>query len=366
MDTIRHKVLSSIDMIGKSEWDAIFGDVAEGYNFYKTLENSNLEQFRFFYVTLHRNKETLLIAPLFTAELNFDIVMDGLLADMVRGIRKFIPRFFIKNTLFCGSPFGENGVIGIKENLAGNEKEILISRLTETMERLCKKKNIDFMVFKDFLDRDTGTLDPLKKMRFFKLESLPSIIIDLDFGSMDNYFKLLGHSTRKDLKRKLKKAQAAGNIRIDAADNVAGALDRIYELYLNTYNAGEVKFEKLTKDFFVQISRNFGPHAKFFLYYVDGRLAAFNLCFIRNGLFIDKFIGFDYALSCEHNLYFISWYHNIEWCVNNSMIRYQAGQTDYEPKINLGGERMPLYAYARHGNVFANFLLAALVKLLRL
>ena len=43
------------------------------------------------------------------------------------------------------------------------------------------------------------------------------------------------------------------------------------------------------------------------LYYVNGKLSAFNLCFVYNDLLIDKFIGFDYEIARQYSLYFVSW-----------------------------------------------------------
>ncbi|MFA5144131.1 MAG: GNAT family N-acetyltransferase [Candidatus Omnitrophota bacterium] len=366
MGVIRKRVLTSIKDINKSEWNAVFGDLPEGYDFYRTLEESGLEQFCFFYIIFHRDKRTLLIAPVFIAEINLDIAIDGPLSKIIKSIRKRAPRFLMVKALFCGSPCGENGRIGIREGLAKTEKEALALRLSKTMTRLSRKKRVGLVIFKDFLSQDTDTLDRLKRNGFFKIRSLPSVTIDIAFDSMDGYLKLLGRSTRKDLRRKLNRSNVSNNIRIDVADNIDGSIDRIYELYLNTYNAGTVKFERLTKEFFARIIKNLGPNARFFLYYVDNRLAAFNLCFIYNDLFIDKFIGFDYDLSFKHNLYFVSWYHNIEWCLKNSIRRYQVGQTDYGPKIGLGGKTVDLYAYGRHRNILLNLLLNGTARLLKL
>lgn len=117
------------------------------------------------------------------------------------------------------------------------------------------------------------------------------------------------------------------------------------------------KFERLTKEFFINAIRNMQPNIRVFLYYVNGRLGAFNLCFLYNDLFINKFIGFDYDISSRHRLYFVSWCHNIEWCINNGERFYTIGQADYCAKLRLGSKLLPLYAYLRHENRLVNILL---------
>jgi hypothetical protein len=86
---------------------------------------------------------------------------------------------------------------------------------------------------------------------------------------------------------------------------------------------------------------------------------------IYKDLFIDKFIGFDYDISKKYNLYFVSWCFNVEWCLKNSIRFYQTGQTDYYPKLKLGGRLIPLYAYLRHENLLLNLILKLLALFLK-
>ena len=79
---------------------------------------------------------------------------------------------------------------------------------------------------------------------------------------------------------------------------------------------------------------------------------------------IDKFIGFDYAVSRRNNLYFYSWYYNIDWCIKNGVKAYQVGQTDYQAKIYMGGKLTPLHVYVRHNNRILNDLFRAISKAL--
>ena len=352
MDKIEYCLVDSITKISREDWDLVFGNIPEGYPFYMVLEHSNLKGFSFYYLTFYRNGTILSIVPLFVADFHLDIVLDGFIKKAIHMIRHFIPRFFILKTLFCGSPFGEKGVLGIRKDL--KDTRVLIDELVKAMQRFCKEGKIPFIIFKDFLKEDTLLLDSLKHKGFLKVDSFPSVRLDLSFKSLDEYFESLSYSTRKDLRRKVKKAYSKAHIRVKIVKGVEDIIDEVYRLYLNTYQAGKVKFEFLTKDFFINVSRDLSPHTQYFLYYVNGKLSAFNLCFVYKDLMIDKFIGFDYEIAHQYSLYFVSWRFNIDWCLKNSIRFYQVGQTDYEPKIKLGGSLIPLYAYFKHNNFFFN------------
>ena len=208
------------------------------------------------------------------------------------------------------------------------------------------------LIFKDFLDKDALLLEGLNSKGFFRTQSLPSVVMGLDFKDFDGYLNSLSHNCRKDLRRKLKRADSQGALRVDTASNVEAIADKVYRLYLNTYESGTVKFEKLTPDFFINIARRLKDKVIFYLYYAGGELAAFNLCFIDGETLIDKFIGFDYSLARKYNLYFFSWCYNVRWCLEKGMRYYQLGQTHYGPKLKLGGKIIPLFAYLKHRNIF--------------
>lgn len=363
MPQISYKVFDNINKIEKKDWDAVFGDIPESYPFYKTLENSALPEFAFYYLVMYRDDEIVLIAPLFATDFNGDIAVEGRISKVIKFIRKLFPRFLIFNTLFCGTPFGESGVLGIKQDFQDDPG--LIPLLLGGLKDLAVKINAPLIIFKDFLKQSTLFLDALIPQKYSKVESFPTVLLELNFTSFEDYLKSLGSSTRKSLKKKLKQAHSRGKIEVKVVQEIEGQVDQIVKLYENTYREGLTKFERLTKEFFLQVTHDLHPHTRFFLYYVDGKLAAFNLCFVYPDLFIDKFIGFDYDISNYYNLYFVSWAYNIEWCIDNSRRYYHPGQTDYEPKIRLGGKIIPLYAYLKHKNAFFNQLLKLLIFLLK-
>jgi predicted N-acyltransferase len=363
MDEVQYRIVDSISKINRDDWDLVFGNIPEGYEFYNTLEKSNLKEFSFYYFILYREGNILSIAPLFVTDFYLDIVLEGFMKDAIHSIRHFIPRFFILRTLFFGSPFGENGIFGIRKDLKNTH--ILMGKLTKAMDRFSRENSTPFIIFKDFLKEDTILLDSLKNKGFSKVDSFPSVKIELKFKSLEDYFKSLSYSTRKDLRRKIKKAYGRANIEVKTVDDVSEIIEDIYRLYLNTYRAGKVKFEFLTKEFFINVSKDLRPHTQYFLYYVNGKLSAFNLCFVYNDLLIDKFIGFDYDNAHQYSLYFVSWCFNIEWCLKNSIRFYQVGQTDYFPKIKLGGSLIPLYAYVKHNNFLLNFVIKLLAVFLK-
>ena len=100
------------------------------------------------------------------------------------------------------------------------------------------------------------------------------VALDLNFKSFDDYLGSLSRATRKDLKRKFKKLAGAPDIRMEVHRDPGGLVDEIYELYLETFEKSEIQFEKLTQEFFQEIPRRMPEEVRYFLWWIDGRLAA--------------------------------------------------------------------------------------------
>ena len=76
----------------------------------------------------------------------------------------------------------------------------------------------------------------------------------------------------------MKQANCEAKIEVKVVSDCLEQIDQIIRLYENAYHGGSAKFRRLIKKFFSQIAQDLKPHTRFFLYYVDNKLAAFDLC----------------------------------------------------------------------------------------
>jgi len=93
---------------------------------------------------------------------------------------------------------------------------------------------------------------------------------------------------------------------------------------------------------------------RFFLWRVDGRLAAFALCLVHEGAMHHLNIGFDYAVSLKRHLYYTTVKDLFEWCLAQGLKRYYTGQLNYHPKLHLRMKLAPLDLYSRHTSALVN------------
>lgn len=348
LKTITYVIYSSIQEIGQEQWDSVWPYSPESYNFYLSQEKSNLEGFEFAYLAIYYGEKPVLIAPLFTADFNLGIALEGVGERLILGIQKIWPRFLVMRTLFCGSPVSLKGVMGIDTTHVADPE--LLEVFNRAIQEFAFKSRVRMIVLKDFMDTDVRLLKPLRSMGYFVADSLPAMVLPIDFSSMEEYYSKLSYQTRKDLRRKVRQTDALGGVDIKVVNNIDDCADEIIQLYENVYNKSAFHFEHLTKDFFTNFCRYMPEETKIFLYRVNNKLIGFNFCLVQEDALVDKYLGFDYTASRQYNLYFLSFLNNVQWCLENGKKNYFLSQGGFTIKSKLGAGAIPLRGLVKFVN----------------
>ena len=182
---------------------------------------------------------------------------------------------------------------------------------------------------------------------FLSVEGQALAYVPIDFQDREQYLSRLSKSRRKNLKRKLKSLEqlevevvASGDVRFQDA----GFRAELYALYLEVYQQSEIHFDLLTAEFFDQILQDQQTQGRIFFYRHQQQLVGFNICYIHQNNLVDKYIGFNYDLALQFNLYFVSWFVNLDYAKQQQLNFYIAGWTDPEVKSQLGAQ----FTFTRH------------------
>ncbi|MBS1189249.1 MAG: family N-acetyltransferase [Rhodocyclaceae bacterium] len=196
---------------------------------------------------------------------------------------------------------------------------------------------------------------------FILVEGQALAYVPIDFACPEDYLARLSPGRRKDIRRKLR---ARERLQLKVLPTGCEALRDpdflavLYDLYREVYAQSEIHFDLLTPDFFRAILQDGNLDGHLFLYYGDGELIGFNLCFVHDGMLIDKYVGFRYPAARQHNLYFVSWMENLAFARERGLSHYVAGWTDPEIKAYLGAR----FTFTRHAVYVRNPLLRSLLK----
>ncbi|MGD9688718.1 MAG: GNAT family N-acetyltransferase [Phycisphaerales bacterium] len=281
------------------------------------------------------------------------------------------------NMLMIGNATGEGVLAGSTE-----EARAWTARaLAATLPALGRALGASLVVFKDFAAGHRRVLGaPLRAAGFARLPSMPGCEIELGYKDFAEYLsKVHSRSRRADLRRKFRSAErgegadegARGPVTLEVRESLGSEelAREAHVLYQNVYERSTLRFERLTPEFLLRLGEVMPDKARFFLWRIEGRLVAFNLCLVheerpaegpagaREGaperapgarVLKDLYIGLDYGVALDRHLYFLSWRDVMEWAMRHGVRTYWTAPLNYAPKLDLKMKLAPLDLYVRH------------------
>jgi len=356
------RVINSLQDIDKQQWDACFPDEVENYDYLLAIEESALTGFSFRYLTAWNGSVLQSAIPMFLTNYSLDTTLQGAGKKLIHGINNALPKLLTLRLACLGSPCTEHGAIGFHPQLDEQEKRALIADLLVCFETYAASQSCRLLGIKDIpepFQRRFGK--QFQAARFSTVPGMPTAWLNIDFASIDEYLSRLSSSTRKDMRRKLR---SSDRLRLEYKTNVDDVLAEIMTLYHDTRNRSEWQFEELTPGYFQGVLARMPERSFCTLYYAGNQLLAANLLIHDEHTLIDKFFCMNGEYGRPYNLYFLSWFTNIRFCLERGLMRYQSGQAYYENKLRLGSRLTRNTIYFKHRNMLAQGLLRFAAPLL--
>ncbi|MGD9680841.1 MAG: GNAT family N-acetyltransferase [Candidatus Obscuribacterales bacterium] len=310
--------------------------------------------------------------PAFLADFDLLTTFDGDLSRVEKWLGIFqLRRFTILPTLFLGSTVSEYTSCSHPGEEAAQPEEILADLIEIAGDNNCQlviAKDLPLnspLLCQDENQRAERMVEAGSRVGpFIAVAGQALAYVDIDFPSLDVFLSRMSRSRRKEMRKKLKSKDGL-QIEERRTGDVSFAdpdfLDELFRLYLNVYKQSRYHFDLLSRDFFQSILNCRENGGIVFLYKKDGELIGYNICFVYRDMLVDKYVGFSYPRCLESNLYFVSWFHNLDFAISNNLRRYIAGWTDPEVKASLGAA----FTSTRHLVFIRNPLLRAVLSRLK-
>jgi predicted N-acyltransferase len=300
------------------------------------------------------------IQPLFFVRQNLVEGVRGKTRSIVEGIRKVFPRFLTMRVLMvgCGAGTGDLGACDERD------EPWVANALQSTLRAYAKKNKASLTVFKDFPTSYRSALETLLPNGYARIPSMPMTRLPLSYANWDEYFGTLSKATRKDLRRKFRKTERAPIIEMEVVNDIAPLVDEIHPLYLAVHERSPLKFETLTKDYFCVVAQRMQDRARFFIWRQNEKIVAFSFCLVCGDALYDECIGLDYRVALDLHLYFYTLRDIISWALQQGLKYYFSNPLNYEPKLHLDCELVPLDLYVMHTNALLNPIFRRVIKYL--
>jgi len=342
-------------------WPESFRAQCKDHRYYELIERTLANDFEYVYAVLEDSAGTIrAIQPILFVRQNLIEGMRGAFRAIVDLVRKTFPRFLTMRVLMVGCAAGAGEL-----DAATPENERWIAEaLSSTMRDYARQNKASLVVFKDFPAEYRDALSVLINSDYARVPSMPMTRLALSFQNFDEYLGTLGYISRKSLRRKFRKTESAAKIDMEVVGDVESVVDQIFSLYLQVHERSPMKFENLTRDFFLGIAKEMPEHARFFIWRIDNKIVAFSLCLVCGDTLYDECLGLDYGVALDLHLYFYTMRDVIRWAIEQKVRYYVSGPLNYDPKLHLGHEPAPLDLYVLHTRPWLNPIFSLALKYL--
>ena len=184
------------------------------------------------------------------------------------------------------------------------------------------------------------------------------------YSSFDDYLnKAIKSKRRTEFRRKFKAAEQSSPIALEVAQRRTRHRRNFCALRRG-FRALALHFEKLTKEYFLEVGRRMPDKARFFIWRQDGKIIAFSLCLIQGDTLYGEYLGLDYSIALDLHLYFYVMRDMISWAIANGFKSIVSTSLGYAPKLQMRHALEPLDLYIRHASPLINALFQRFLPLL--
>ena len=355
------KALTLAELQNCDAWPRALQNKSKDHRYYEVVEETLQCGFEHYYLLIEDNSGNVrAIQPVFFVRQNLVEGVPRRIRSVVDGIRKIFPRFLTMRVLMvgCGAGTGDLGACDEQD------EQWVANALRSTLRTFARQNKVSLIVFKDFPASYRSALETLRLNNCARIPSMPMTRLPLHHETWDDYFCTLSKATRKDLRRKFRKAERAPKIEMEVVNDIAPFIDEIYPLYLAVHEKSPLKFETLTKDYFRAIAQRMPERARFFIWRQENRIVAFSFCLVSDDVIYDECIGLDYSVALDLHLYFYTLREIISWALQQGLKYYYSNPLNYEPKLHLDCELVPLDLYVMHTNPLLNPIFRRVIKYL--
>ena len=371
---------SKVEVI-PSEWEAVL----ENKNFFLSLEYLDIIErlhagpIASRYVIVYKQKMPVFAAYFqvvdFTADVFGDLV-SGQISDLkskrLRLFDKYMDKYkneVIMRLVTCGNNFvsGEHGFV-YNDKITREEAFFLLEKINEIVSREEKLSGtISATMLKDFFLDHLPKTKTLEENKFIAFTVEPNMIIDIP-AEAENVATYIGTFSKKYRNR------AKGILKTGAQlvkkdltiEEVKKFNKQIYKLYENVFSNAKFKLVKLSENYFYEIKKTFPE--RFFVtgYFLNDVLIGFDSgYFINEDTLEAHYIGLDYEMNKQHELYQNILYHFIETAIIHKKKHLDLGRTASEIKSTVGAKAHDLVCYIKPQNSVSSMILKPFISFLQ-
>ena len=346
----------------------------------QVIENLHKPQIAHRYAIVYQNKKPVFVCCFqvidFTADV-FGGLVESQITDLTSSRLKLFDKYIDKykdhvvmRLVTCGNNFvsGEHCFAYLQKIKRADAFFILdkISNVVSKEEKL--RGTISATLIKDFYTNHLPKEKVLEENKFIEFTVEPNMVIEIpeNIGDLNDYIALYSKKYRNRAKNIFKDGVQISKKSL-SIEEIKTHQKQLYKLYENVFMHAKFKLVKLAEDYFYEMKKNFSD--MFFVtgYFLDNKLVGFDSGYYLpdNDTIEAHYIGVDYEINKEHELYQNILYHFIELAITHKKKHLNLGRTASEIKSTVGAKAHQLVCYIKPQNTVSKVVLNPFISFLQ-
>lgn len=366
-----------ISTINEQEWCVALNNknVFLSYEYLKVLHKQKTEHFRFIYVIVYNRLKPIGVIYFqindFSASLFGEMIahqIDELTHKRASIFQKYVNHNgTIMRLVTCGNNYisGEHGF-----SLEINNKKTkfkLVEGVIDYVSRAEKLRGkISAILVKDFYEEGFGDKNCWYCTKFKHFNVEPNMVVDIPKGinTLNDYINCFSKKYRNRSKNIFKSSETLVKRRLTKED-VLNYKNEIHKLYTQVFNQAKFKLVKLPEDYFVDIINANTNSFYIDAWFLNDKMVSFACGFCLTNEVEAHYIGFDYTINKEYELYQNILYSYIEQAILMGKAKVNLGRTASEIKSTVGAKAHELLCYIKPQNTVSKLILNPFMQFLQ-
>lgn len=375
-------VYDSVSMINTEHWNNVVGYGSEFLQlpFLTVLENEHPDNMHFHYAIIYQESKPVAITYFQVIDFSSDsfgsileqndkeyscIITDYLKKHLTNHLLRSADKINMR-LLICGNAFvsGEHGFTCIPEV----NKIEAIDALSDVIYRISRAEKlrgkIAAVLIKDFYSSSIKHTKEFEEYKYHDFLVEPNMMVEINWKTFEEYLNAMSKKYRNRAKNIVKKGQEIERVNF-TVDDIKANSKQILQLYNNVHLKAKFRMASLTPSYFAEMKNVLGNKFNFVAYYLNQKLIGFRTTFILTNEIEAHFIGLDYSINKELELYQNILYDYVKEAIDNNSAKLLLGRTASEIKSSVGAEALELTCYIRHRNPLSNRIIKPFVDYLK-
>ena len=346
-------VHESIRQADWDEWNRLRDPKSDPFldpRYILAVENSMGSVCKFRHVLVRDNVgRTAAIACLCSYAVDGGVLAEGGAKQVASLISRLAPPLLRFRLLLCGLPIS-TGSCHLRFAPFADRAPVL-RHLNGIAQDFAREEGCHGLLFKEFTPEECRDLGPLGAMGYRRADSLPMNCVPAVYHSFEDYLSRIRSAKRRIIRRSREKFAGFG-FKVENRLGGEGAAeiytDEVHRLYEAVLARASVRFESLPAEYFRELARQLPENTLFTFVSREGRIVAFSTTLLCQNLFDQLFIGLDYSLNRDCDLYFNIFFEALAAAFERGPRRIYVGQTSDEFKHQkLSSFQVPLSLYVK-------------------